>query len=338
MRTVIWRTAIRIVGPGMRVAATVLFLFAAHLAQAQTQAQTWPDKPLRLLIGFSAGGSTDVFARIIQLSLTKSLGQSIIIENRPGAGTTIAGALLAKAAPDGYTLMLGTSDIVANAHLISNLPYDTMKDFTPVSTLVILPLTFVVHPSLPATMQEFVAYARARPGQLSYASPGSGSPNHLYAEILMGLAGISMVHVPYKSGGQAITDLASGHVQASMISSVQASPQSRASKVRVLAVAAAGGKRAPLLAQAPSFAEAGFPGFEPGFWIGLIAPSGTPAAIVQRLNTEFTSALRQPEVLARTGELGMETVVSSSAEMANLIRSDYETLGSIIRERKIVAN
>ena len=303
-----------------------------------TQAQTWPDRPLRVIVGFGAGGSTDIFARLLQPEVSKALGQPVIIENRPGAGTTIAGALLTKSAPDGYTAMLGTSDIVANAHLIANLPYDTLKDLQPVATLVRLPLAWVVHPSMPSTLKEFVAHARARPGQLSYASPGIGSPNHLYAAIFMGIAGIDIVHIPYKSGAQAITDLTSGQVQASLISTAQAAPHSRMGKVKVLAVAAGGGKRAPLLAHVPTFVESGYPGFEPGFWIGLLVPAGTPVAIVQRLNAEFTKALRAPEVDARTSELGMEIVAGSPAEMAELLRTDYESLGKIIRERNITVN
>jgi tripartite-type tricarboxylate transporter receptor subunit TctC len=316
-----------------------LFGLGLWLAVLQpASAQTWPDKPVRVIVGFGAGGSTDIFARILQPVVSKGLGQPLVVDNRPGGGTTIAGNLLARSAPDGYTTMLGTSDLVANAHLIANLPYDTLKELQPVAALVRLPLAWVVHPSMPSTLQEFVSHARARSGQLSYASPGIGSPNHLYAAIFMGIAGIDLVHVPYKSGAQAIADLTSGQVQASLISTAQAAPHSRSGKVKVLAVAAGGGKRAPLLAQVPTFVESGYPAFEPGFWIGLLVPAGTPAPIVQRLNAEFTKALRAPEVDARTSELGMEIVVGSPAEMGELLRSDYEALGKIIRERNITVN
>lgn len=318
--------------------AAMLAASLVLLGVQPTIAQTWPDKPLRVIVGFAAGGTTDTFARILQPQLTKGLGQPIVIENRPGAGTTIAGAQLAKAAPDGYTMMLGSSDLIANAHMIPNLPYDALKDMLPVSMLVTVPLSLAVHPSMPDTLQAFVAHVKARPGRVAYASPGTGSPNHLFGAIFMDAAGIDMVHVPYKGGGQVMADLTGGQVQATFISTAQAAPHSRSGKVRVLAVASGSGKRAPQLAQVPTFAEAGFPGYNPSFWIGLLLPAGTPMPIVERLNAEFRSALRAPEAEAKMGELGMEVVASAPGEMAALMRGEHESLGKVIRERKIAAN
>jgi tripartite-type tricarboxylate transporter receptor subunit TctC len=230
-----------------------------------------------------------------------------------------------------------TADSVpANPHLIHNLPYDTLKDLLPVSMLMRVPLVLLVNPSVPAnTVKEFVAYAKANPARLSYASPGIGTSNHLYSEVFKDMTDIDMAHVAYKGGGPAMTDLMGGHVQALLITSTLAAPQVASGKVKALAVTSE--KRSPQMPNVPTFAEAGYPDFKPQQWSGLFVPAGTPPAIVTRIRTEFANAIRSPDVAARLAELGAEPVLSSPAEFASFIRKDYDTLGKLIKERNITA-
>lgn len=300
-------------------------------------AQTYPNRPLRVIITFAPGGPADIFARMLQPRLTESLGQPLVIDNRPGAGGTIAEGLLAKAAPDGHTLMMSGDSGPANAHLYRNLGHDLFRDLLPVSLLTQVPLALLVNPAVPAgSLEEFIAHARSRRGQLSYGSPGTGTTSHLYVELFKGLAGIEMTHVPYKGGVPAMSDLISGQVQALLLSVTLSAPQVRAGKVR--AVAMTGEKRAHLLPQVPTFGEAGYPDLKTSTWTGLWLPAGTPSAIVQRLHAEFGKAARAPENLARIEQLGAEVVMSSPAEFAALLRSEHERLGRLIRERNISAN
>lgn len=304
---------------------------------APVAAQTWPDKPLRLIVAFAPGGLIDTFARTLQPRLVEGLGQPVIIENRGGAGGTLAESMLAKSAPDGYTMMVSADSPPANPHLFRNLNYDFFRDLAPVSMLARVPFALVVHPSVPAnSLAEFVAYVRSRQGQFSYASPGTGTGNHLFMELLKGLAGIEMTHVPYKGGGPAMNDLIGGQVQASLISITLAAPQVRSGKVR--AVGMTSEKRAPLLPQVQTFVEAGYSDFTPHTWCGLFVPAGTPPAIVQRLHAEFAKAVRAPEVQARFQNLGAETVMNSPAEFTAFLRAETERLGALIREHKIAVD
>jgi tripartite-type tricarboxylate transporter receptor subunit TctC len=314
------------------------YLLLAMLALAHTvNAQSYPDKPVRVIVAFTPGGTSDLFARALQPRLAEGLGQPVIIENRPGAGGSVAEALLAKAPADGYTMMFTADTYSTNPHLFKNLGYDQARDLLPVSMLARVPHVLLVHPSVPAaTLQEFVAYVRARQGQISYGSPGSGGGTHLYTEIFNGMAGIDMRHVPYKGGAPAMNDLIGGHVQALLISITLAAPQVRGSKVRAMGVG--GDKRALLLPQVPTFAEGGYPEFSPHTWTGLFLPAGTPPAIVQRVHQEHARALRFPEVEARFRELGAEIVMNSPAQFAAQLRAENEQLGNIIRERKISAD
>jgi tripartite-type tricarboxylate transporter receptor subunit TctC len=316
----------------MRIAMLLMLALAlpAH-------AQTYPDRPLRVIITFAPGGPADIFARMFQPRLTESLGQPLVIENRPGAGGTIAEGLLAKAAPDGYTMMMSGDSGPANAHLYRNLGHDLFRDLLPVSLVAQVPLTLLVNPAVPATsLAEFVAHARLRQGQLSYGSPGTGTTSHLYVELFKGIAGIEMTHVPYKGGAPAMADLISGQVQAMLLSVTLSTPQVRSGKVR--AVAMTGDKRSHMLPQVPTFGEAGYPDLKTSTWIGLWLPAGTPPAIVQRLHTEYARAARAPENEARIHELGAEVVMSSPAEFAALLRFEHERLGRLIRDRNITAN
>jgi tripartite-type tricarboxylate transporter receptor subunit TctC len=311
-----------------------VLLVAALAAAAPASAQTWPEKPVRIIVAFAPGGLIDTFARTLQPRLVEGLGQPVIIENRGGAGGTLAEAMLAKSAPDGYTMMVSADSPPANPHLFRNLSYDFFRDLAPVSMLTRVPFALVVHPSVPAaSLPEFVAYVRSRQGQFAYASPGTGTGNHLFMELLKSLAGIEMTHVPYKGGGPAMTDLIGGQVQASLISITLAAPQSRSGKVRAVGVTSE--RRAPLLPLVQTFVEAGYGNFTPHTWCGLFVPAGTPAAIVQRLHAEFAKAVRAPEVQTRFQELGAETVMNSSGEFAQFLRTESERLGTLIKQRNI---
>ena len=314
-----------------------LLLAAALAATGAALAQSYPDKPLRVIITFAPGGPADILARMLQPKLTESLGQPLIIENRGGAGGTLAEAQLAKSAPDGYTMMMSGDSGPASAHLYRGLNYDFLRDLLPVSLLTQVPLALLVNPSVPAaTLAEFVTYARSRQGELSYGSPGTGTISHLYVELLKGLAGIEMAHVPYKGGAPAMAGLMGEQVQALLLSVTLSAPQVRTGKVRALAMT--GEKRSPMLPQVPTFGESGYADLKTSTWTGLFLPAGTPLAIVQRLHAEFNKSARAPENEARIRNLGAEVVMSSPAEFAALLRAEHDRLGKLIRERRISAD
>jgi tripartite-type tricarboxylate transporter receptor subunit TctC len=298
-------------------------------------AQVYPSKPIRLIIPFAAGGGNDNVARLVGKSLSDSLGQPLVIDNRPGAGGVLGGELAAKAAPDGYTLFLGgVGSHAVNPNLNANLPYDPIRDFAPVVLLASAPLVLVVHPSVPAdSFRAFVALARASPGRLNYASNGNGSSSHLAAVMFDSMTGADMVHVPYKGLSPALTDLLSGRVQLMFSSVVAILPHIRAGKLRGLAVT--GAKRMPSMPELPTIAESGLPGFEASSWYGVLAPAGTPREIVVKLNAEFVKALAQPEVRTSLLADGAEPIGGTPEQFAAYIGSEKERLGKLIREAKI---
>jgi tripartite-type tricarboxylate transporter receptor subunit TctC len=310
---------------------------ACALAGASSAfAEDWPSKPIRIIVSFAPGGLTDTIARALLPRLQEGFGQPVIVENRPGAGGTVAEGLLAKAAPDGYTLLLSADSVPANPHLIANLPYDTFKDMTPVSLLARIPLVLVVSDNVPAnSVKEFVSYAKANHGKVSYASPGIGTSNHLYFEVFKDLAGIDLPHVAYKGGGPAMTDLVGGHVQAMLISATLGVPQANGGKVKALAVTS--DKRLPSLPNVPTFAEAGYADFRPQQWTGLFVPAGTPPAVVARISSEFDKALKSPDVIARLNDLHAEPVMSSQADFTAHLKREYDTLGKLIKARGVTA-
>jgi tripartite-type tricarboxylate transporter receptor subunit TctC len=304
---------------------------------AAVAAQSYPAKPLRLIVGFAAGGLVDTLARTLQPRLQAALGQPLLIENQAGGGGTVAEAALAKSAPDGYTLLMSSDSPPANMHLFRNLSYDLLRDLRAVSMLTRVPLALLVHPSVPAnTLPEFVSYARSRSGAVNYASPGSGTSNHLYMEILKGVGGFEMTHVPYKGGGPAMNDLIGGQVQAILISITLAAPNVRAGKLRALSVS--GEKRSAMLPQVPTFAEAGVQDFNPHSWSGLFLPANVPQPLVQRLHEEFSQAVKDPEVSKRLQELSAEPVMNSPEQFAAFLKIESERLGRLIRDRNISAN
>jgi tripartite-type tricarboxylate transporter receptor subunit TctC len=299
-------------------------------------AQEWPTKPIRIIVSFAPGGLTDTIARALQARLQEGFGQPIVIENRPGAGGTLAEGILAKAPADGYTILLSADSVPANPHLMPNLSYDTFKDLVPVSLLARIPLVMLVNPTVPAaTVREFVSYAKTGGVKASYGSPGTGTSNHLYFEVFKDLTSIDLPHVAYKGGGPAMTDLMGGHIQALLISSTLAVPQVIGGKVKALAVTS--DKRLAQLPNVPTFAEAGFSDFKPQQWTGLFVPAGTPPAIVARIHGEFAKALKAPDVVTRLSDLNAEPVMSSQAEFANHLRTENQTLGRLIKARGIKA-
>jgi len=298
-------------------------------------AQGYPAKPIRLIIPFAAGGGNDNVARLVGKSLSDSLGQPLVIDNRPGAGGVLGAEIAAKAAPDGYTLFLGgVGSHAVNPNLNANLPYDPIRDFAPVALLASAPLVLVVHPSVPAnSFKAFVALARSKPGQLNYASNGNGSSSHLAAVMFDSMTGVDMVHVPYKGLSPALTDLLSGRVQLMFSSVVAILPHIRAEKLRGLAVT--GERRLPFMPNLPTIAESGLPGYEASSWYGVLAPAGTPRAIVVKLNAEFLKALAQPEVRTSLLAEGAEPIGGTPEQFAAHISSEKERLGKLIREAKI---
>ena len=304
----------------------------AALAPAQSAvAQSYPTKPIRWIVTYPPGGPTDVVARAIGAKLTEAWGQQIIIDNRAGAGGMIGTELGARAAPDGYTLLFGTSaGMTINPALQSKLPYDPVKDFAPVSLLVINPQLLVLNPTVPAnSVKELVALAKAKPGQLNYASVGQGSPNHLGMELLKALTGTNIVHVPYKGTGPAITDLLGGQVQLMFNSMPTVLPLVRSGKLRALAVGST--QRISAIADIPTVAESGVPGFENVTWYGMFAPAKTPREIVNKLNAQVVRILAEPDMAQRLSSQGAEPRSSTPDELAKFMRVEFERWAKVIK-------
>src|SRR5258706_598323 len=274
------------------IRAALAGFVAAFAAGAFAQ---YPAKPIRLIVPFAAGGGNDNVARLVGRRLADSLGQPVGIDNRPGAGGVLGAELAAKSAPDGYTLFLGgVGSHAINPNLHERLPYDPVRDFSPIVLLASAPLILVVHPSVPAgSIREFIALARSKPGQFNYASNGNGSSSHLAAVMFDAMAGVAMVHVPYKGLSPALPDLLSGRVQLMFSSVVAILPHIKSGKLRGLALT--GNRRLPSMPDLPTIAESGLPGYEASSWYGVLAPAGTPREIVARLNAELLKALAQPE-------------------------------------------
>lgn len=296
----------------------VLGMILMGAAQAQT---AWPVKPIKIVVGYAPGGSTDVTARIIAQALSERLGQPVIIENRPGAAGNIAADATAKADPDGYTLTLATSStMAANPSLYKSLPFDTQADFAPITLTAFIPNLMVVHPSVPAkNLAEFIAYAKSNPGQLNFGSAGNGSSQHLSGELFNSLAGVRMMHVAYRGGAPAVNDLLGGQIHAIFAPLVEVIEQVRADKLRALGITTV--KRSPLLPQVPTIAET-LPGYEIRLWNGLLAPAKTPPEIIDRINRAAIDALRSEEVKAKLAEQGSEPVGNTPAEFKAFIGTE----------------
>src|SRR5438067_2918628 len=309
-----------------RLIAMALFSIAL-LAQAQS----FPAKPIHLIVPFPPGGGNDTVARAIAHELGPDLGQPMVIDNRPGAGGSVGAELAAKAPPDGYTLFLaGVGSHAVNPNLHAKLGYDPVKDFAPITLLASAPSVLVVNPAVPArTIAEFTAYARANPGKLNYASNGNGSAAQLAAAMYEYLAGVKMVHVPYKGIAPAMTDLMSGEVQLMFGTIVALVPHIQAGKLRALAVTSR--KRSALLPDLPTLTESGLPDYEAGPWYGVMAPAGTPGEIVERLHGAIARALKQPDVAKRLAAEGAIVIASTPAEFGAHIKAELARVGNVVR-------
>jgi tripartite-type tricarboxylate transporter receptor subunit TctC len=302
------------------VLALVLALGLAPVGTAQAQT-AWPAKPIKILVGYAAGGSTDVTARIIAQALSERLGQPVLIENRAGAGGNIAAEAAAKADPDGYTLLMATSSTFAtNPALYKSLPFDVQADFAPIIVTAFIPNLMVVNPAVPASnLKDFIAYAKANPGQLNYGSAGNGTSQHISGALFGSLAGVQMTHIAYRGGAPAVNDLLGGQIQVLFAPLVEVVQQVRAEKLRALGITTA--KRSPLLPEVPTIAET-LPGYEVTLWNGLLAPAKTPPEIIERINRAAIDALRSEEVKAKLAEQGSEPVGNTPAEFRAFIGSE----------------
>jgi len=321
--------------PIVRHAALFLLGVSAFAlaAIAGAQAPAYPTKPIRLVVPFPAGGATDILAREVAKHLTDTWGQSVVVDNRPGAGGNIGSELVAKAPPDGYTLEMGTVGTHAiNASLYSKMPYDHVKDFVPVILVSGVPNVLEVNPAVPVnSVQELIAYAKANPGKLNFASSGNGSAPHLAAVLFNRVAGVEMVHVPFKSGGLAVQSVLAGDTQVTFSTPPSVLPQVQAGRLRGLALTSR--SRSPLVPGLPGMEEAGLPDYEISFWYGFFVPAGTPPEIVKKLFEATTAALAQPEVGRMFAREGTETAASRSAdEFAAFLAEDAKLWARLVRE------
>lgn len=313
------------------LAATALAL-AANTALAAPPA--WPQKTVRIVVPFPPGGTVDGVARLLQPRLQAALGQTVLIDNRAGAGGTVGVREVARSAPDGYTVGMVFDAFTTYPLVYPNLGFDSRKDLVPVTQMASNPLVLVVNPSVPANnLQELIALAKAKPGTLNYASVGAGSSNHLTAEWFKSVAGIDVAHIPYKGGGPAQQDLLGGQVQMMFLSAVLAQPHVRAGKLRALAQT--GAKRVDAYRDVPTVAESGYPDFHVESWVGMLAPAGTPSAIIDRLHTEVTAALNSADVKARLAEQGLQPIANTPAQFAQALSDEYAKWQRLISERNL---
>jgi len=305
---------------------------AAALALAgPASAQDYPARPIRVIVPFSPGGAVDGPMRLIAQELGKRLGQPVIVENKPGAGATIGSDIVAKAPADGYTLLLASQTNAISATLYAKLPFDPIDDFTPVTLIGREPGVVVVNPAVPAkSLQEFIAYVKQHPGEVNYASSGNGSGQHLFAALLASRTGMKMNHVPYRGSGQATTDLLSGVVAMAIPGTAGMVGHIKAGKLRALAVT--GANRSPLLPDVPTVAESGVPGYAPYVWMGLLAPKGTPPAIIERLNRDVVAVLGEDQVKRFMANAGIETVGSTSADFGRFFRAERDQWAKVVHD------
>ncbi len=308
----------------------ILFSIVFTLCIGGAAAQSFPSKPIRLIVPYPPGGGTDTAARPIAQKMTESLGQAVIVDNRPGASEIIGTEAVARAAPDGYTLLLTTNAFAINPSLQPKLPYDSTRDFAPVSPLVTTPFMLVSSPRLQAnSMAELVKLAKAQPGKLNFASLGSGTPHHLAMEWLKLLAGVDIVAVPYKGVGPGLAAVMTGEVELMFTGLTAGLVQVNAGKVRALAVTTA--KRAPAAPEIPTIAEAGYPEYEALAWYGILAPAGTPAPVISRLNAEFAKALNAPDIRERFAKIGVDPAPGSPSDLLEMIRKETQLWSKVIK-------
>lgn len=308
--------------------STFVFLLG-YCAWPLAAGAQYPDRPIRLIVGFPPGGAADILGRIAAQRLSENLGQQVVVDNRGGAGGLIATETAARAAPDGYTLLFTSIPHVINPHLYRKVGYDPIKDFAPIVQFVAVPLMMASNPSFPAkSVKDVIAGAKSKPGQINYGSGGSGSSSHLAMELFKSMSGTDLNHIPYKGTGPLITDLIAGQLSLTIASAVPLSPQVKAGKLRGLAVTSP--KRSPSFADLPAIAET-VPGYEVVNWFGILAPAGTPAAIIIRINKDFNEALRAPKLRGQLAAQGADATGGTPAEFAKIIRADFAKWAKVVK-------
>ena len=308
------------------------FMLAALIALASPSgAQSWPNKPVKIVVPFGPGGPADVYARILGQELTGVFGQQFIIDNKPGAGALIGTDIAAKSAPDGYTLLMMSNTHTTNETLFANKPYALMRDLVAVTPVNSSDLVMVVHPSVPAkTLQEFIALAKAKPGQLSYSSSGPGTPYHMAGELFKAMSGTDILHVPHKGSAEARNDVMGGHVQ--MMFDAVTAMKGNIDAGQVRALATTGEKRSAVLPDVPTVSEAGVPGYEATIWLGIMAPAGTPKEIVDRLNAEIAKIIAKPEIKAAWAKQGAVPMIMTPAEFDAFLRRDIDKWAKVVEK------
>ncbi|HEX6005759.1 MAG TPA: tripartite tricarboxylate transporter substrate binding protein [Burkholderiales bacterium] len=318
----------------LRVVSALLVAVGLAGSACLAVAQNYPNRPIRMVVPFAPGGGSDISGRVLADGLTEALGQTIVVDNRPGAGSILGCDIVAKANPDGYTTLLGNISMAFNTAIYKKLPYDAIKDFSPISLATDQPNILVAHPALPAkTFKEFIALATAQPGKLTYGSAGMGSGTHLAMEMLLMSRKLDLVHVPYKGTGPALTALLGNQISVFFSTYASALPHVKATRLRAYAVTSA--KRTTTLPDIPTVAESGFPGYEYSTWYGFLAPAGTPRAIVEKLNKAAVSVLKSDKTRERYITQGMEPIPSTSAEYAKYLKSEIDKWTKVVRAAKL---
>jgi len=308
-----------------------LLVAICALSAAQALAQSWPARPVRFVVPFPPGGSTDVAARTLADKLTRSLGAQFVVENRAGGSGAIGTTAVARATPDGYTILFAADPVTTLFLVVKNLEFDTLRDFAAITQVTTQPLAVAVHASVPAaSVQQLVAYAKANPGKLSFAHSGTGTGQHFSGELLKKMAGIDIVHVPYKGGGPAVQDLVAGQVPMGVLGSTPLIPHHKSGRIRILAFTSK--DRFAPMPEIATLHESGFPGFDTGQWLGLLAPRGTPADIVQRLHAATAEALALADVRERLAQAALQPVGNTPREFEAVIRADIERWGKLAQE------
>ena len=319
------------------LAGTAAFAAGSFMIVSGVAAQSYPDRPIRMLIPFAAGGATDVPARIATAKLAERLGQQIVVDNRPGQGGALGTAMAAKAEPDGYTVLMTATPFVLSPHIYKKLSYDPLKDFVPVTQFGAAPNDLVVHPSLGAkSVKDVIALAKGQPGKLDWASSGTGGFQHLSGELFMTMAGLKVTHISYKGSGAATADLLGGQVKIGFPGIAIALSHHNAGRLRALGVTTA--KRSPQMPDIPSIAEAGLAGYDATFWMGLTVPKGTPKTVIDKLHRETTALLQSPDIVTAFRKAGTEPAPSDPQQFGKFINAEFVKWGKVIREAGIKAN
>ncbi len=317
--------------------ACVVALSLVVATPSLTQAQNYPNRPIRMVLPFSPGGAADAPGRVLMQKLSEVLGQQVFVDNRPGAGGTIGAASVAKATPDGYTLLLISNTHVISASLYKNLPYDSVTDFAPVLQFSEAPNVLVVHPSLPVkSVRELIALAKEKPGKIDYASSGNGSSQHLFAALFSSMAGVNMFHIPYKGSAQATTELLGGEVKVGFPGIAGMLQYIKDGRLRALAVT--GAKRSPELPDVPTIAEAGLKGYEATLWLGILGPAALPKEIITKLNTAMSGILKQPDVQHSLQAVGTEIVYRTPGEFGEYVRAEQKKWSTVVKEIGLKVN